>query len=342
MTLFTRIVLLWIGIGLHVATALPDSTPVGSAASSPASNAAAMPQGKVIEGIFDQSLIYPGTTRKYAVYIPAEYDPATPACVYVGQDGLDRKFTTEMDSLIHNKQMPVTVGVFIQSGTLMSPSPEQARRVNRCYEYDSLSDTYARFLLDEFLPYIERTYHLNLSHSGNDRCIGGGSSGGICAFNVAWERPDAFSRVYSISGSYTALRGGDIFPELIRKFDPKPLRIFLHVGTNDMVGTGGSWLLANEEMEQALKYAGYDYQYFTSDGHHMDKYTDAFPQAMTWLWHDWPAPIAAGARLHRDPVHRLDERTVEIGRAGVSGCSRPRRESPRRSPFQRHAREQAI
>jgi gluconolactonase len=294
---FTIRILLFLAFaGLPAIGATSDSTTNAPEASPPvATLSSPAPQGKVIEGVFDQSHIYPGTTRKYAVYIPAEYNPATPACVYVGQDGLNRKFTSAMDDLIFNKQMPVTVGVFIQSGTLMPPSPDQARRANRCYEYDSLGDTYARFLVDEFLPYIAKTYNLNLSNKGNDRCIGGGSSGGICAFNVAWERPDAFSRVYSISGSYTALRGGDIFPELIRKFDPKPLRVFVHVGTNDMVDTGGSWLLANEEMEQALKFSGYDYQYLTSDGHHMDKYTDIFPQAMTWLWRDWPAPIAAGA-----------------------------------------------
>jgi gluconolactonase len=272
--------------------------PVSADETSPPATAVATnpaPQGKVVEGVFEQSRIFPGTTRKYAVYIPQEYDAAKPACVYVGQDGLNRKFTSALDQLIFQKQMPVTVGIFIQSGTLLPPSKDQARRANRCFEYDSLGDAYARFLLDEFIPYVAKTYNLNLSQSGNDRCIGGGSSGGICAFNVAWERPDAFSRVYSISGSFTALRGGDIFPELIRKYDPKPLRIFLHVGNDDMVDTGGSWLLANQEMGQAFKFSGYDYQFQTSDGHHMVKYTDAFPEAMTWLWRDWPAPVAVGA-----------------------------------------------
>jgi len=253
------------------------------------------PRGKIIEGTFDQSRIYPGTTRKYTVYVPQEYDPATPACVYVGQDGFNPKFTSAMNRLIFDKKIPVTIGLFIQSGSLVPSSKDQAKRANRCYEYDSLGDTYARFLLDEFIPYIAKTYNLNLSNNGNDRCIGGGSSGGICAFNVAWERPDAFRRVYSISGSFAALRGGDIFPSLVRKYDPKPLRIFLHVGSNDLADTGASWWLANQEMDQALKFSGYDYQFRTSDGHHMDKYTEIFPEAMTWLWRDWPAPIAVGA-----------------------------------------------
>jgi sugar lactone lactonase YvrE/enterochelin esterase-like enzyme len=253
--------------------------------------AAAPARGKIVEGVYAQSKIFPGTTRRYSVYIPEEYDPSKPACVYVGQDGLDRRFTTAMDQLIAQKLMPVTVGIFIQPGTLPAPATDQLPRKNRSFEYDSLNSAYASFLLDEMIPFVAKTYQLNLSDRGDDRCIGGGSSGGICAFNVAWERPDAFHRVYSISGSFASIRGGDILPELVRECEPKPLRIFLHVGSNDLKVDAGDWFLDNEEMDRSLKYAGYDEQFQFNDGHHMAMYTEAFSAAMTWLWRDWPAPI---------------------------------------------------
>jgi len=292
---FLKAIILYVGLAGAQASAQSVSPSAEGSPNGP------IPSGKIIGGVFDQSRIFPGTTRKYSVYIPQEYDPAKPACVYVGQDGLNPKFTSAMDKLIFNKQMPVTVGIFIQSGTLMPPSKDQARRANRCFEYDSVGDAYDRFLLDEFIPYIAKTYNLNLSNDGNDRCIGGGSSGGICAFNAAWERPDAFRRVYCISGSFSAFRGGDIFPELIRKYDPKPLRIYLHVGSNDLVNTGGSWFLINQEMDQALKFSGYDYQFQTSDGHHMDKYTDAFPDARTSRGKWWAKVTAMSGALRSIP-----------------------------------------
>ncbi len=254
------------------------------------------PRGKIIEGIFDKSAIFPGTTRKYWVYIPPQYDPTKPACVYVGQDGLDRRFTSALNRLIFNHQIPAMVGIFIQPGQLSAASShEKAGRANRCFEYDSMGDRYARFLLEEMLPYVAQTHQLNLSSDGNDRCIGGCSSGGICAFNAAWERPDAFRRVYSISGSFVSFRGGSALPILIRKCEPKPLRVFLHVASNDMENTGGNWYLANQEMEQALKFSGYDYQFRSSNGTHGDRYTDIFPEAMAWLWRGWPAPVISGS-----------------------------------------------
>ena len=253
------------------------------------------PRGKVIAGTFEQSRIYPGTVHKYTLYVPKQYDPAKPACVYISQDGLRGEFVSALNKLIHKKQVPVMVAVGIHSGVLEAPGKEAVNRGNRCYEYDSLGDEYARFLLEEMLPFIAKTHTLNLSNNGNDRVIGGGSSGGICAFNAAWERPDAFRRVFCVSGSFAAFRGGDIFPVLIRQCESKPLRIFMHVGSNDMVNSGGDWWLANLEMERALKFAGYDYQFRSSDGRHMDQYVQIFPEAMTWLWRDWPRPVPVGS-----------------------------------------------
>ena len=160
------------------------------------------PRGTITAHEFDQSKIFPGTTRKYWVYVPQQYNPAKPACVYVGQDGLNPKFTDAFDRLISSHQMPVTVGIFIAPGSLPAPTANAAPRVNRSFEYNSLGDDYARFLLEELLPTIVREQKLNLSTDGNDRAIGGCSSGASAAFTAAWERPDAFRRVFGVSGAY--------------------------------------------------------------------------------------------------------------------------------------------
>jgi gluconolactonase len=254
----------------------------------------ATPRGEVIQGEFAASAIYPGTTRAYWVYIPRQYDAARPACVHVSQDGHRQQFTDTMDQLIDGQEMPVTVGIFISPGTMPAPSPAVAARSNRCYEYDSLGDDFARFLLEEMLPFVARTHGLNLSAAGDDRSIGGCSSGGICAFNVAWERPDAFRRVYTNSGSFVAFRGGDILPQLLRKHEAKPIRVFTHVATHDMENSGGNWWFANQEFERSLVFANYEHQYRWSTGGHGDRYLEAFPEAMRWLWRDYPAPVTAG------------------------------------------------
>ncbi|MCY2988390.1 MAG: alpha/beta hydrolase-fold protein [Planctomycetota bacterium] len=255
---------------------------------------AAVPQGTLTPYTFDQSRIFPGTKRGYAVYVPQQYDPAKPACVYISQDGINPRFTEALDQLIAKKEIPVMVAIGISPGHVPAPTPAAAGRGNRCFEYDGLGDAYARFLLEELLPYVAKEQQLNLSSDANDRCIGGCSSGGICAFNVAWERPDAFRRVYSNSGSFVAFRGGYIYPVLIRKYEAKPLRIFLHVGNDDMRNTGGEWWLLNQEMDRSLAFAGYDYNYSWSAGGHGHLYVDQFPEAMRWLWKDWPSPVKAG------------------------------------------------
>ena len=198
--------------------------------------------------------------------------------------------------------IPVTVGVFVSSGILPT-GPNRPSRTNRSFEYDGLGDGCARFLLDELLPHIVKTHKLNLSTDGNDRCIAGSSSGGVCAFTAAWERPDAFRRVFSAVGSYAAFRGGNIYPILIRKVEPKPIRVFLQDGNMDVNISAGDWWLANQEMERALSLVGYEVQHaWGTGGHDNIQGTEVFPEAMRWLWKDWPAPIKAGAGSmhHRD------------------------------------------
>jgi sugar lactone lactonase YvrE/enterochelin esterase-like enzyme len=250
---------------------------------------AAVPKGDLSSHSFDQSKIFPGTSRSYTLYVPKQYDPAKPACVHVNQDGVGFNAPAVFDRLIQEKAMPVTVGVFVTPGNASG-------RGNRSFEYDAMTDDYVRFLTDELLPHIAKTHKLNLSTDGNDRSIAGTSSGGICAFTAAWERPDAFRRVFSNVGSFGAHRGGYVYPILVRKFEPKPIRVFLQDGSNDLKFAYGDWWLANQEMEQALSFAGYEVAHsWDKGGHEMTYATKVFPEAMRWLWKDWPKPIKAGA-----------------------------------------------
>ncbi|HEY3965793.1 MAG TPA: SMP-30/gluconolactonase/LRE family protein [Planctomycetaceae bacterium] len=269
--------------------------PPASAADEPA------PQGEVTRYTFEQSKIFPGTFREYWVYVPKQYDPAKPACVYVNQDGVQYNAPAVFDDLIHKKEMPVTIGVFIMHGRVKAPNDQSLDRFNRSYEYDGLGDNYARFLLDELLPEVEKKTAgdgraIRLSKEGSDRCIGGASSGAICAFTAAWERPDAFTRVFSAIGTYVGLRGGNVYPTLIRKYEPKPIRIFLQDGSKDQNIYGGDWWMANLEMERSLVFAGYEVNHAWGEGGHDGKHaTEIFPDAIRWLWKDWPTPVKVGA-----------------------------------------------
>ena len=267
-----------------------------------------VPQGELIKFEFASSKIFPGTTREVTIYIPRQYDATQPACVYVNQDGVQWSAPTVFDNLIARREIPVLIGVFVRPGVVKTATSATALdRFNRSYEFDGLGDAYARFLLEEVLPAVESKTTadgraIRLSKSGNDRAIGGSSSGAIAAFTAAWERPAEFSRVFSVVGTYVSLRGGDRYPGLIRKTEPKALRIFLQDGANDNNIYGGDWWMANQTMQRALAYAGYDHRHVWGDGGHNGKHgTQLFPDAIRWLWHDWPKPVQAG----RAPLERL-------------------------------------
>ena len=195
--------------------------------------------------------------------------------------------------------MPVTIGVFVRPGDLPATVKNTLGRRNRCFEYDGMGDNNARFFVEEILPFVAKKFDLKLSTSGNDRCIAGGSSGGITAFNAAWERPDAFSRVYANSGSFVAFRGGHEFPTLVRKFEAKPIRAYLTTGTNDMENCAGDWFLLDQEMDKALRFSGYDYVFRIIKGGHGAGYYDYFHEAMRFIWKDWPRPVQAGPSAPR-------------------------------------------
>ena len=260
-----------------------------------------VPKGEVLKFTFDQSKIFPGTWREYWIYVPAQYKSDEPACVYVNQDGIQWKAPTVFDNLIHRKEMPVTIGVFVSPGRVLADSGSNAlHRYNRSFEYDGTNDAYARFILTEILPEVEKQKTsdgrvIRLSKNGNDRAIGGSSSGAICAFTAAWEHPEAFSRVFSAIGTYIGLRGGDRYPVLVRKYEPKPIRIFLQDGSNDLNIYAGDWWKANEMMERSLAFAGYEVNHEWGDGAHNGNHgTAIFPKAMRWLWKDWPKPVKKG------------------------------------------------
>jgi len=258
-----------------------------------------IPKGVTKEFSFGNSAIFPGTKRIGTVFIPAQYDGSKPACVYVQQDGYNPKAKTMLEALIAAKEMPVTIGVFIRPGDLPALKNGMTGRRNRCFEYDGVGDNYVRFITEELLPYVSKTFDLKLSDSGNDRCIAGASSGGISAFNAAWERPDAFSRVYANSGSFVAFRGGHEFPTLIRKFEAKPIRAYLTTATQDMENCAGDWFLLDQEMDKALKFSGYDYSFTILKGGHTVGWNESFPDAMRFIWKGWPEPVQAGTSAPR-------------------------------------------
>lgn len=257
-----------------------------------------VPHGETHGPFTWESTIFPGTVRKYWVYVPQQYDAARPACVLVVQDGLGRAkawhLPVVLDNLIHKKEVPVQIGIFIEPGVVPAANDKAQPRFNRSYEYDALGDRYARFLLEEILPEVSKTYHL--STDPNDRAIAGASSGAICAFNVAWERPDQFRRVISSIGTFTGLRGANEFPILIRKCEGKPIRVFLEDGSNDLNIYAGDWFNANQGMLSALKYANYDVQHAWGSGGHDSKLSSAvMPDALRFIWHDYPQPVAVPA-----------------------------------------------
>jgi gluconolactonase len=275
--------------------------PANAARAADAPSASGVPKGEVLQYSLADSKIFPGTVHEYWMYVPKQYDPAKPACVYVNQDGKQYNAPEVFDQLIHNKEIPIVIGVFVRPGVEKAPSKQALDRYNRSYEYDGLGPDYARFLLEELLPEVEKKTTsdgrpIHLSHDGNDRCIGGASSGAVCAFTAAWERPDDFRRVFSAIGTYVGLRGANVYPTLIRKFEPKPIRIFLQDGSHDGNAVGGDWWMANQEMERSLIFAGYEVNHAWGEGGHDTKQaTQIFPDAMRWLWKDWPAPVKAGA-----------------------------------------------
>tara|TARA_R110002096_G_scaffold173997_5_gene349595 strand:+ start:71 stop:1288 length:1218 start_codon:yes stop_codon:yes gene_type:complete len=253
-----------------------------------------VPEGQVHRHEWNDSKIFPGTLREYLVYIPAQYDGSKPAALMVFQDGLwhadpkgGLRAPIVFDNLIAKGEMPVTIGVFISPGRLASQKPGDKPR-NRGFEYDSLGPAYVNFLLEEILPNVVADHDLNLSMDPGMRAIAGGSSGASCAWTAAWERPDQFGKVLGWVGSFVDLRGANAYPSLIRKTERKPIRAVFLAGSNDVDNRFGNWPLANQQMEAALAFMNYDYQYRWGPCFHGSKHASAeLPEMLRWLWRDW-------------------------------------------------------
>ena len=254
-----------------------------------------VPEGTITKYSWSTSKVFPDTVREYWVYVPKQYDGSKPACVFVCQDGQMYSAPVVFDNLIHKKEIPVTISIFIRPGEKLLKDGEVPRKrpdgkpatvSNRSFEYDTLSDAYARFLLEEILPEVSKKYKLTANPDG--RAIGGSSSGGICAFTVAWQRPDAFRKVFSTVGSFTNIRGGGKYPELVRAAEKKLIRIYMQDGSGDIVNQAGSWPEANKAMHAALKEKGYPVRFEFGDGAHNNKHgTMLFPEAIRWLLGDF-------------------------------------------------------
>jgi enterochelin esterase-like enzyme len=253
---------------------------------------AGVPKGRIEGPLVWKSEVFPNTFRRYWIYIPAQYEAGKPAALMVFQDGhkyvdtaAEYRVPVVFDNLIHKGQMPVTIALFVNPGHSSDQFPEPWRESNRANEYDSLGDQYAQLLIGELIPEIAKTYAL--TDDPERRAICGASSGGICAFTAAWERPDYFRKVISHIGSFVSIRGGHVYPTLVRQMAKRPIRVFLQDGSNDLDNRWGNWPLANQSMAAALKFRGYDYRFEFGDGAHTHKHGGALlPEALAWLWRD--------------------------------------------------------
>jgi enterochelin esterase-like enzyme len=262
-----------------------------------------VPQGKLMEFDLSDSKTYPGFQRKWWLYIPPGYDGKAPLPVMVFQDGSNYisrdgawRAPVVIENLMAKKQLPMMAAIFVNPGDKpLAPGEPPRKRAdgrpasprNRSVEYDTVSDKYATFLLEEIFPLARQ--HIVITDDPAGRGICGSSSGGICAFSVAWHRPDQFRKVYTTIGSFTNIRGGNVFPDLVRANPPKPIRVIQQDGSHDLLNQFGSWPEGNKQMASALQSKGYDHQFIFGEGTHNSAHgASLLPYALRWLWFDYP------------------------------------------------------
>ena len=269
-----------------------------------------VPKGVVTEYEMADSKTFPGYGRKWALYVPAQYDASKEAALMVFQDGLGYasrngqwRVPVVFDNLIAQGKMPVTIALFINPGFIPDPKNPKGKdkkgrplgKSNRSFEYDSVTDLYPKFLVEEMIPLAE-SKGVKFSKDPARRAIAGSSSGGICAFNAAWQRPESFSKVFTTIGSFTNIRGvlskgaelgGNLYPQMIMDSPKKNIRIFSQDGTHDLTNEFGVWPEANQKMAEAWKAKGYDYKFVMGEGTHNGRHgAMLLPEALTWLWRD--------------------------------------------------------
>ena len=246
----------------------------------------------VIEDTIVGSRIYPGTIHTLSVTVPDAYSPQAPAALYLGLDGILCNAPAVLDSLAATGDIPVTIGVFLQPGVIYADDGS-VLRYNRSNEFDATDDRFATFLATEILPRVESLTTadgraINLTADPRDRAIFGLSSGGIASFVAAWHRPDLFGKVFSGCGTFVPMRGGNAVEAIVRKHEPRPLRIFLQDGFSDTWNPlFGSWYEHNRMLASALIFAGYDCAFdWAEGGHSVRRATEILPEVLKWLWSD--------------------------------------------------------
>ena len=266
---------------------------------------AGVPQGRLSETLVQMSKLYPGMKSEYRIYVPAQYDPSTPAALMIWQDGHyhfeqdgplqvpptgqpPSRLQNVIDNLTARKQIPVAIYLLIDPGTVGATAM-------RSIQYDTVSDLYPRFLRDEILPVIYSKY--NIRRDSYSHAIAGNSSGGICAFNAAWYMPELFSRVLMRIPSLTSIQwkpgeqdGGNIYPFRVRKEPKRNVRVWMQDGSEDMEQATGSWPLQSIQMANSLKIRGYDFHFTYGTGTHNHSQSNSeMPAALAWLWRDYDA-----------------------------------------------------
>jgi gluconolactonase len=262
-----------------------------------------VPKGTVTKHVLKPGKYFPGTPHNYSLYVPAQYDKEKPTAFMVFLDGSgalsnNTRANVVFDNLIHQKQLPPMIGIFVDPGVLPPANDQAQSRFERVFEYDSLSPRFSRFLIDELIAEVARTH--SLSSNPNDRGLYGVSTGAVGALVAAWHRPDQFRRVLSFIGTFVAMKGGDGLASLIRRSEAKPMRVYLQAGKNDHIipnqpyGTfyAGSWPINNRVMYEALQFAGYDVRFdLGEEAHNMKHGAAVLPDALRWLWRGYPEPI---------------------------------------------------
>ena len=303
------------------------------------------PKGVTTKYVLPQGKFYPGTPHNYQVYVPAQYDAQkpTPFMIFLDGGGSVNGGThvpVVFDNLIAKKEIPPMIGIFIDPGVLPALSPEAQSRYERIFEYDTINGRFGQFLIDELIPEVAKKY--NLSKDPNDRGIQGASTGAVGAFMAAWEHPDQFRRVMSFIGTFVAMKGADTMLAIVRKSEPRPIRIIMQDGRIDHLVPGqpfgtffaGSWPINNQVLYEDLQFAGYDVKFELGESGHDGRQTSViFPDMMRWLWRDYPKPIAATAGRLRQArlgssrpglLRRLARQAVGTGGRQLQVGSQPR------------------
>jgi gluconolactonase len=271
-----------------------------------------VPKGTVTKFVLLPGKAYPGTPHNCAVYVPAQYDASKPTPFMIFLDGSQAlgnsmRVPVVFDNLIAEHDLPPMIGIFVDPGILPVVSDADQNRYNRIYEYDSLTPRFSEFLINELIPAVAKNY--NLSKNPDDRGLSGVSTGAVGAFAAAWNRPDQFHRVLSFIGTYVSMKGADALPALVRKTEPKPIRIWMQDGTQDHIvpsepfGSSpfGSWPINNQVMHEALEFAGYDVKFeMGTEAHNLKQGGADLPDALRWLWRGYPEPVV----VHEPPAAR--------------------------------------